>query len=154
MRTQAQIDRGLQIARSITENPEEWDNGSWGHKNQCGTSLCFAGTGAYQDGLVTFGSLTNGRTSFLQYTEDGRALAPEHQFLSPGYVSLDWYGLDVLGLTYEEVDYLFHWDPDGGSHEENLGQLWGRLQKIYGDDIEVPEGIVVGGLDDDIEDSW
>ena len=40
-----------QVINQIEAHPKEWDQGTWGRKSACGTTMCFAGWAAHLSGF-------------------------------------------------------------------------------------------------------
>lgn len=116
----------------IEAHPEQWNQGAWAKKTDCGTAYCFAGTAvhlAHPDATPAFNTLWD-RTAFMNVptviTAAGRTLMSQ--------VDIQQEATEVLDLYRHEAGVLF------SAHNtlEDLRQMVADL--IAGEQIEYAHG--------------
>jgi hypothetical protein len=80
------------VVREIEAHPHEWNQRSWGARNDCGTTACFAGRAVLMEGLTfRWEALPHGQLACL--TEDGKSILQT--------------AMDILELTVAGAEQLF-----------------------------------------------
>lgn len=93
--TKPNMERLEAVLTKIKDHPESHDQGTWGHKTQCGTTACFAGHAALMFDADN-----------VEWSDD--VLIPPLK--ADGRARHDWitYGAELLSISFEEAHVLFH----------------------------------------------
>lgn len=101
------------IADQIEREPQSYDQETWGReaKTPCGTAHCVAGWAAALEGYLP-----------MMGTDWNFVMAPNDTGLTEGTrieaaLDVEGVGAELLGLTEDEADALFHSDWEPGPNE-------------------------------------
>lgn len=113
----------------IEDNRREWNQGTWGHRNECGTTYCFAGWAVV---------LSGGQINFEpEFDIDGSYLAS--YVVMPGDPvpdNVENAATRLLGLEYEDAARLFYAPSDLHTLRLIVAELTADEPKAEGADAE------------------
>ena len=91
-----------QVLDHVEAHPENHDQGNWGKKNECGTTMCIAGTAALLSGSAHFEQIRHPyhNNAYLRINED-----IAHNYRGDTFFEL---GKDLLGLEAEDAFQIFY----------------------------------------------